>query len=217
MHFKSLYILPFNIWLSFGLVVSYDVFQQQMDAILEWCPGCTDIAYDVSVGRCTEKELDDNLWNLMRVAEEDDLVFNSEMCVIKTTEIPFFWMLYTTDGNIKPDPDRNDAIKSLKSLKTSKQLEDFLGIYSIYFLSFSAHRYAEKVTQEWDKPHEQAFTTIKALYSTSLAYFNPGADTMLQVDSSLKGIRVVLMQNNKPIVFGRKALTETESRCANIE
>ena len=54
--------------LPFGLVVSQDVFQQRMDAILEKCPGCTGIADDVAVYGRTEQEHDDNLMNLMKVA-----------------------------------------------------------------------------------------------------------------------------------------------------
>ena len=41
--------------LPFGLVLSQDVFQQRMDAILEKCPGCTSIADDVAVYGCTEE------------------------------------------------------------------------------------------------------------------------------------------------------------------
>ena len=89
--------------------MSQDAFQQRMDAILEKCPSCTSIADDVAVYGSTEEEHDDNL---MKVAQENGLVFNLGKCLIKTNEIPFFGLMYTADG-VKPNPDRVDGIRAL--------------------------------------------------------------------------------------------------------
>ena len=115
--------------LPFGLVLSQEVFQQHMDAILEKCPGCTGIADDVAVYGRTEEEHDDNF---MKVAQENGLVFNSGKCI--TYEIPFFRLMYTADG-VKPDPDRVDAIRALSTPKSVQELQEFLGI-ATYMVSF---------------------------------------------------------------------------------
>ena len=67
--------------------------------------------------------------------------------------------------------------------------------------------------------HDEAFVTIKSLIcnSTTLAYFDTGKDSVLQVDSSQKGLGAVLMQDSQPIAFASKSLTDTEARYANIE
>ena len=84
-----------------------------MDTILGKCPGCTGIADDVPVYGRTEKEHDDNLMTLMKVAQENGLNFNSSgKCIIKSRDIPFFGLIYTVDG-VKPDPDREAAIQAL--------------------------------------------------------------------------------------------------------
>ena len=105
-----------------------------MDTILEKCPGCTGIADDVAVYGRTEKEHDDNLMNLMKVAQENGLIFNSGKCIIKSHEIPLFGLLYTADG-VKPDPDRVVAISGLSTPQNTKELQEFLGI-ATYMASF---------------------------------------------------------------------------------
>ena len=50
-----------------------------------------------------------------------------------------------------------------------------------------------------------------------LAYFDKDKHCEVQCDASLKGIGVCLLQNNNPIYFASKSLTETESRYSNIE
>ena len=76
--------------MPFGLKMSQDVFQHRMDMILERCPGTIGIADDVVVFG--------NLINLMKVAEEEGLVFNSSKCAIKQEKIVFFGMVF---GKIK--------------------------------------------------------------------------------------------------------------------
>lgn len=213
--------------LPFGLVVSQDVFQQRMDAILEKCPGCTGIADDVAVYGKDEKEHDANLLNLMKVAREHGLVFNSSKCVIKTTEIPFFGMIYSADG-VRPDPDRVAAINQLPAPTTVKELQEFLGIatYMAPFIPRLSHHAAvlrqllkKNTVFSWLDSHEAAFQNIKELIcrDTTLAYFDPDKESVLQVDSSMRGLGAVLMQEGKPIAFASKSLTDAETRYANIE
>ena len=213
--------------MPFGLVVSQDVFQQRMDAILERCPGCIGIADDIAVYGQNEEEHDQHLLNLMKVAQEDGLVFNSSKCTIKTREIPFFGMLYSTDG-VKPDPERVEAISTLPAPENAREVQEFLGIatYMAPYIPLLTHHSAvlrellrKDVEYTWLQSHDEAFQMIKSLIckATTLAYFDPNKSSTLQVDSSLKGLGVVLMQEGRPISFASKSLTDTESRYANIE
>ena len=213
--------------LPFGLVVSQDVFQQRMDSILERCPGCTGIADDVAVYGRDEKEHDKNLLNLMKVAQEHGLVFNSAKCVIKTKEIPFFGMIYGAEG-VKPDPDRVTAIRQLPAPENTKELQEFLGIatYMAPFIPRLSHHAAvlrELLKKDarftWSHNHDAAFKKIKELIcsDTTLAYFDPDKESVLEVDSSLRGLGAVLLQEGKPVAFASKSLTDVETRYANIE
>ena len=69
--------------LPFGLNLSQDVFQERIDHILERCPGTMGIADDVAVFGKDEKEHDANLHNLMKIAQQEHLVFNPDKCDVK--------------------------------------------------------------------------------------------------------------------------------------
>ena len=43
-----------------------------------------------------------------------------------------------------------------------------------------------------------------------LAYYNPRKQTVLQTDASIKGLGTCLLQDEKPVYFASKALTETQ-------
>ena len=71
----------------------------------------------------------------------------------------------------------------------------------------------------WNTSHDTAFEASKALVcrEVTLAYFVPGADTVVQVDASGRGLGTVLLQGGKPMAFASKSLSECEKRYANIE
>ena len=68
--------------MPFGLVMSQDLFQQRMDQIQEKCPGTLGIADDIAVYGKAKTEHDKHLHNLMKVARDNGLVFNSEKCAM---------------------------------------------------------------------------------------------------------------------------------------
>ena len=50
-----------------------------------------------------------------------------------------------------------------------------------------------------------------------LKYYDRNKPMILQCDTSLKGLGACILQDNKPIAFASKSLTDTETRYANIE
>ena len=67
--------------------------------------------------------------------------------------------------------------------------------------------------------HNTAFEATKSLVcrEVTLAYFDPQADSVIQVDASSRGLGAVLIQYGKPIEFASKSLSDCEQRYANIE
>ena len=50
-----------------------------------------------------------------------------------------------------------------------------------------------------------------------LAYYNPNKPRVLQTDASCKGLGACLLQNEKPVYFASKALTEMQKGFVTIE
>ena len=77
----------------------------------------------------------------------------------------------------------------------------------------------EKVPFNWGPEHDEAFCSIKKEVTAApiLAYYNPNKPTVLQMDTSCKGLGACLLQNEKPVYFASKALTEMQKGYTAIE
>ncbi|XP_014665236.1 PREDICTED: uncharacterized protein K02A2.6-like [Priapulus caudatus] len=218
--------------LPFGLSVSQDIFQLEMDRIIERCPGVCGISDDIIVYGDNDAEHDTNLLNLMEVAGANGLVFNSPKCSIKQSSIEFFGNVYTDQG-MKPDPKKVADLRAMPEPVNKTELHQFLGLMT--YLSCFIEDYSTKsaalrdllrqdVDFIWEAHHQKVFENLKNTVSDNslLRYFNPKKETYLQCDASLRGLGAALLQPSdddklKPIAFASKSLTPTEQRYACIE
>ena len=155
--------------LPFGLSVSQDIFQLKMDQILEQVDGTVGIADDVAVYAKDDKEHDKVLHNLLRVAKENGLVFNSGKCKIKTDSITFFGMKYDASG-VHPDPEKVADLHNMATSTSKKELQVFLGFFQFLapFISNLAEKSAvlcdllkEDVPVIWESHHQASMDKIK--------------------------------------------------------
>ena len=77
----------------------------------------------------------------------------------------------------------------------------------------------ERVPFNWGPEHDEAFNLIKKELTAApiLAYYNPKKPMVLQTDASCKGLGACLLQNEKPVYFASKALTEMQKGYVAIE
>ena len=71
-----------------------------------------------------------------------------------------------------------------------------------------------------EKPNPKKVTALKKMSApaeVTLNYFDPQKPITLQVNASMAGLGAVLFQEDRPVALASSALTETESRYANIE
>ena len=75
------------------------------------------------------------------------------------------------------------------------------------------------VEWQWQNEHEAAFEKVKALVTAAplLKYYNPKEELTVQCDASDKGLGAALIQKGQPIAFASRALTDPETRYAQIE
>ena len=114
--------------------------------------------------------------------------------------------------------------------QTKQELQSFLGAIN-YLQTFVPHlsHHTEPLrvllkkenTFAWDQNVNDSFQRIKGLLENSLLkplkYYDRNKPVILQCDASLKGLGACILQDNKPIAFTSKSLTDTETRYANIE
>ena len=76
----------------------------------------------------------------------------------------------------------------------------------------------DKVPFNLGPKHQSAFTQMKQeiISAPILAYYNPKKQTVLQTDASIKGLGTYLLQEEKPVYFASKALTEAQWGCIAI-
>lgn len=71
----------------------------------------------------------------------------------------------------------------------------------------------------WTDTHRQFYNILKELVASApvLKYYDVKADVTISVDASSTGLGAVLLQDNQPVAFASKALTETQKKYAQIE
>ena len=213
--------------LPFGLSHSQDEFAQRMDMILEECNGAIGIADDVTVFGANMEDHNRHLHELMRVARKHGLVFNYDKCEIAQPSIRFFGVVFDAAG-VHPDPDKVRDIANMPAPDCPRKMQEFLGMatYMSPFIQNLAHVSAplrdllkKDVDYIFTASHQKAFDEVKKLIceATTLRYFDPNKDTVVNVDASSRGLGAVLLQDDQPVAFASKSLSETERRYANIE
>ena len=75
------------------------------------------------------------------------------------------------------------------------------------------------VEYHWSERHDKAFASIKqaATEHPVLKYYDKDKPLVLQADASETGLGATIMQEGQPVAYASKALTDTETRYAQIE
>ena len=140
-----------------------------------------------------------------------------------------FWRHFSAKGYL-PEPGKIQGISDMPAPQTKQELQSFLGAVN-YLQTFMPHlsHHTEPLrvllkkenTFAWDQNANNSFQKIKGLLENSLfkplKYCDRNKLVILQCDASLKGLGACTLQDDKPIAFASKSLTDTETRYANIE
>ena len=180
------------------------------------------IADDIMVvgKQSNHKDHDIALTQLLKTARECNVHLNYDKLQYKQTELDFFSETYTINGR-KPSQSKVKAIQDMPPPQSKKQVQSFTGMVN-YLSKFSAQLSElaelicelskERVPFNWGLEHDEAFSLIKKEVTAApiLAYYNPNKPMVFQTDASCKGQGVCLLQNEKPVYFASKALTEMQ-------
>lgn len=220
--------------MPFGLKNAPATFQRAMNNILGDYIGKICYVYlddIVIVGRNLNEHLK-NLALVLKRLSEFNLKIQLDKCEFLKKETEFLGHIIAEDG-VKPNPEKIDKIMNWPIPKNDKEIKQFLGLagyYRRFIKDFSKitrnmTKYLKKdvVLNIKDPDYINAFNTLKKVLSTDQVLSYPEFDKpfILTTDASDFALGAVLSQIQegveKPIAFGSRTLTDTESRYATNE
>ena len=211
--------------MPYGITTGTEVFQRCMEQLFEGLP-CAIVIDDILVWGRSREEHDLRLRQVMDSIRAVNLRLNPEKCRFRVTEVAYVSHLLTDQG-VKPDPAKTAAVRLISPPEDKNSLQRFLGMtnYLAKFVPGYSEATAplrELLRQDvdwcWLELHTGAFTKLKELIASPpvLRYFDVHQPVVLSADASEHGLGAVCLQNDRPVAFTSRALTETESRYAQI-
>jgi len=238
---ESSYLTTFNTpfgryrWkrLPFGIRSAPEVFQRRMHQLIEGLRGVEVIADDFCVVGYAETDEeaaldhDRNLRAFLMRCTECNVKLNADKFKLRQAEVPFIGHVASNRG-LQVSPDKVCAILDMPAPQDVKGVQRFLGAVQ-YLAKFLPHlsemtKPLRELTRtdtvwSWSQSQSKAFADIKAALSCTpvLRYYAPDEPVEIQADSSSHGLGAVLMQNGQPVMSASRALTDAETRYAQIE
>ena len=212
--------------MPFGISTASEVFQRAMEEIFAGYP-CAIIVDDLLVWGTTLEEHDINLRKVLERAREVGLKLNMDKCKFRVNEVSYVGHKFTAAG-LKPNDDKIEAIRDMPIPEEQAALQRFLGM-SNYLLKF-IENYSEKTAPlrellrkdnewHWDEPQQTAFDTLRndICNPPVLRFYDPDKPVILSVDASKNGLGAACLQEETPVAYASRSLTDAETRYAQIE
>lgn len=164
---------------------------------------------------------------MLQRAREIDLKLAPKECKFRLDQVSYVGHQFT-NGGLQPDEAKVAAIKEMPTPDGPEALRRFLGMtnYLHKFISNFSEKTAplrELLRNEthwsWEPAQQRAFEALKADISQPpvLRYFDPSKPVTLSVDASKSGLGAACLQDGFPVAYASRALTEAETRYAQIE
>ena len=232
---ESSYLTCFNTpfgryrWLRlpFGLKCAPEIFQRIMDQMIEGIDGAVAIMDDILIAGPNVEVHDRILKQVIDRATNYNLKLNLQKCKIRQSSVQYVGHILSEDG-LSPDPVKVEAVRSMPAPTDKESVRCFVGF--ITCLSKFIPRLSEElaplrellksdVVYQWQPAQARAFERLKELccHLPVLAYFDVNKPVEIHCDASRSGLGAVLVQEDRPIAYSSRALTETETRYAQIE
>jgi len=219
--------------LPFGLNVSSEIFARRLRDCIHDLEGVTCVADDLMVYGVgtTDAEArsdhDDKLIKLFERCRSIGIRLNEKKIKLWQKSVPFLGHVITQDG-VKPDPAKVTAVLNMQSptdVEGVQRLNGFVNYLAKFLPGLSdvmepiRQLTRQGVPWNWSKSQEESLKTVKQLIADApvLRYYDPETELTIQCDSSQTGLGAALLQEGQPLSYISRALTDTETRYAQLE
>ena len=219
--------------LPFGLCSAPEEFQRRLNHALDGLTGVLTIHDDILIfgERSTKEEAltdrDNNFHSLMRRCREQNIKLNQDKVNLRRKEVPFMGHVISEKG-LQADPAKVKAVLEIPTPTDVASVQRFIGFTN--YLSKFLPRLSDtleplrKLTSPdvecfWTDIHDSAVRQVKlpVTKASVLKFFDSTESLTLQCDASDKGLGAILLQKGQPLAYVSRALTDAESRYAQIE
>lgn len=209
-------------------------FQQLMDRVLRGCEDCS-AAYldDVVIFSDTWEQHLRHLERVLVQIQRAGLTLNPAKCQWAREEAKYLGYRLGR-GEVRPQVDKVEAIRSCPRPRTKKEVRSFLGLAGWYrrfvpqfatiatpLTNLTAKDQRNPVT--WSEDSETAFQTLKACLCSSPVLRSPDFSQrfLVQTDASAVGLGAVLAQGDpgeeRPVLHMSRKLLPRETRYSTVE
>ena len=213
----------------FGITSAQEVFQKRMSQHFGDLEGVETDIDDIIVHAETEVKHDHRLQAVLERCEKINLTLNKEKCVFKVKEVTYIGHKLTQEG-IKPDDEKVRAINDMPAPTDKKGVERLLGTVN-YLGKFIPNLATvtepfrvllrKDIEFQWSHEQDKALQEIKSILTKDggpvLRFFDVQKPVTISCDASPTGLGGVLLQDQRPVAYASRSLTDAESRYAQIE
>ena len=222
---QSIYYTTFNsmfgryryLRMPYGIFSGSEVYQQAIESLME-CTPCKVIADDILVYGTNVADHDANLKIVLKLLHIN-LRLNVNKRKFRIPEVKYVGNVFTfTSNGLLPGPDKVSAINDMSAPEDKTGLQWFLGMAS--YLSRYVENYSDKTSVVREllhddvSCHDQAFQNLKnnLCKPRVLAYYDVHKPVTLACDSSKSGLGAAILQDQRPIAYASRALTNNEAQ-----
>ena len=229
------FITPFGTYmykrLPMGICAAPELYQRAMSELFSNIKGVEIVMDDILIHTTTDEEHDKILIDVLKICENNNLNLNREKTNIGKDQVEYIGHILSRDG-LKISSKRIETIKNMPDPISVKGVMTILGMvtYTCKFLPnlSSVTEPLRQLIKDSSKPgycfmfeeqHKQAFAELKKMMSSTevLQYYDPSKPVNISCDASSHGLGFVLLQNEKPVVYGSRSLSKCEQAYAQIE
>ena len=201
------------------------MYQKRISQSFEDIEGVETDIDDILVWGSTKEEHNQRLKLALKHCEDIGLTLNKDKCVIGANSVTYIGHVLTSQG-VRPDETKIKCILEMPAPTDKKGVMRLLGTVNYLFLPDMSQitepirkLLRQDVEFQWTSHQETAFTKIKEILTKDpvLRYFNVSKPVTVSCDASQSGLGSVLLQDNKPVAYASRSMTDAETRYAQIE